>query len=129
MFEAIEEGDKIIEKEDGLPPALLGSCNDRAKHLHNSPSGNSRVRKVMVSHLFTFLLGEEREKVEMVFECVVEGITFQEIVDCTFLEKMQTNEVLVSVVGLSFFMIDVLIHVYICYQVHYYGISLSIWNS
>lgn len=39
MFEAIEEEDKVIEKEDGLPPALLGSCNDRAKHLHNSPSG------------------------------------------------------------------------------------------
>lgn len=39
VFEAIEEEDKVIEKEDGLPPALLGSCNDRAKHLHNSPSG------------------------------------------------------------------------------------------
>ncbi|XP_057784565.1 protein TONNEAU 1a-like [Salvia miltiorrhiza] len=39
VFEAIEEEDKVIEKEDGLPPALLGSCNDRAKQLHNSPSG------------------------------------------------------------------------------------------
>lgn len=29
----------MIEKEEGLPPALLGSCNDRAKQLHNSPSG------------------------------------------------------------------------------------------
>ncbi|KAG6399601.1 hypothetical protein SASPL_141082 [Salvia splendens] len=38
VFEAIEEEDKVIEKEDGLPPALLGSCNDRAKQLH-SPSG------------------------------------------------------------------------------------------
>ena len=40
MFEAIEEEDQVIEKEDGLPPALLGSCNDRAKQLHNSPSGS-----------------------------------------------------------------------------------------
>ncbi|KAL3820071.1 hypothetical protein ACJIZ3_005976 [Penstemon smallii] len=39
VFEAIEEEDKVIEKEEGLPPALLGSCNDRAKQLHNSPSG------------------------------------------------------------------------------------------
>lgn len=39
MFEAIEEEDKVVEKEDGLPPALLGSCNERAKQLHNSPSG------------------------------------------------------------------------------------------
>ena len=39
MFEAIEEEDRVIEKEQGLPPALLGSCNDRAKQLHASPSG------------------------------------------------------------------------------------------
>ncbi|KAF5947996.1 hypothetical protein HYC85_013953 [Camellia sinensis] len=39
VFEAIEEEDKTIEKEEGLPPALLGSCNDRAKQLHASPSG------------------------------------------------------------------------------------------
>ncbi|GAB2223355.1 hypothetical protein Droror1_Dr00017496 [Drosera rotundifolia] len=39
VFEAIEEEDKVIEKEDGLPPALLGSCNDRARQLHASPSG------------------------------------------------------------------------------------------
>ncbi|XP_073274393.1 protein TONNEAU 1a-like [Primulina huaijiensis] len=39
VFEAIEEEDRVIEKEEGLPPALLGSCNDRAKQLHNSPSG------------------------------------------------------------------------------------------
>ncbi|XP_075494945.1 protein TONNEAU 1a-like isoform X1 [Primulina tabacum] len=38
VFEAIEEEDGVIEKE-GLPPALLGSCNGRAKQLHNSPSG------------------------------------------------------------------------------------------
>lgn len=38
VFEAIEEEDSVAEKE-GLPPALLGSCNDRAKELHNSPSG------------------------------------------------------------------------------------------
>ncbi|KAJ0103220.1 hypothetical protein Patl1_06199 [Pistacia atlantica] len=39
VFEAIEEEDQVIEKEEGLPPALLGSCNDRAKQLHASPSG------------------------------------------------------------------------------------------
>ena len=31
----------MIEKDEGLPPALLGSCNDRAKQLHASPSGRS----------------------------------------------------------------------------------------
>ena len=40
VFEAIEEEDQVIEKEEGLPPALLGSCNDRAKQLHASPSGS-----------------------------------------------------------------------------------------
>ncbi|KAF7822321.1 protein TONNEAU 1b-like [Senna tora] len=40
VFEAIEEEDQVIEKEEGLPPALLGSCNDRAKQLHASPSVN-----------------------------------------------------------------------------------------
>ncbi|CAA3026556.1 TONNEAU 1a-like [Olea europaea subsp. europaea] len=39
VFEAIEEEDRVIEKEEGLPPALLGNCNDRARRLHNSPSG------------------------------------------------------------------------------------------
>ncbi|KAG8390656.1 hypothetical protein BUALT_Bualt01G0106300 [Buddleja alternifolia] len=39
VFEAIEEEDTVVEKDEGLPPALLGSCNDRAKQLHNSPSG------------------------------------------------------------------------------------------
>ncbi|KAI8029239.1 Protein TONNEAU 1b [Camellia lanceoleosa] len=39
VFEAIEEEDKAVENEDGLPPALLGSCNDRAKQLHASPKG------------------------------------------------------------------------------------------
>ncbi|KAI4373030.1 hypothetical protein MLD38_011200 [Melastoma candidum] len=38
VFEAIEEEDRIVEQE-GLPPALLGSCNERAKQLHASPSG------------------------------------------------------------------------------------------
>lgn len=38
VFEAIEEEDQAVERE-GLPPALLGSCNDRAKQLHASPSG------------------------------------------------------------------------------------------
>jgi len=41
VFEAIEEEDRVIDKEEGLPPALLGSCNDRAKELHASPSGSS----------------------------------------------------------------------------------------
>ncbi|KAI3731040.1 hypothetical protein L1987_62223 [Smallanthus sonchifolius] len=39
VFEAIEEEDKVIEKDEGLPPALLGSCNDRARQLHASPTG------------------------------------------------------------------------------------------
>ncbi|XP_068668986.1 protein TONNEAU 1a-like [Aristolochia californica] len=39
VFEAIEEEDRAIDNEDGVPPALLGSCNDRAKQLHASPSG------------------------------------------------------------------------------------------
>ncbi|GKV28573.1 hypothetical protein SLEP1_g37599 [Rubroshorea leprosula] len=39
VFEAIEEEDQVIEKDEGLPPALLGSCNDRAKQLHASSSG------------------------------------------------------------------------------------------
>ncbi|CAJ2631121.1 protein TONNEAU 1A-like [Trifolium pratense] len=39
VFEAIEEEDRVIEKDQALPPALLGSCNDRAKQLHASPSG------------------------------------------------------------------------------------------
>ncbi|KAL8145751.1 hypothetical protein AgCh_003774 [Apium graveolens] len=38
VFEAIEEEDRAVD-EEGLPPALLGSCNDRAKKLHSSPSG------------------------------------------------------------------------------------------
>lgn len=48
VFEAIEEEDRVIENEDsGLPPALLGSCNDRAKQLHASPTG--RLLTALVS--------------------------------------------------------------------------------
>ncbi|ESQ44958.1 hypothetical protein EUTSA_v10010676mg [Eutrema salsugineum] len=39
VFEAIEEEDRVIENNEGLPPALLGSCNDRARQLHASPKG------------------------------------------------------------------------------------------
>ncbi|KAK1320218.1 Protein TONNEAU 1b [Acorus calamus] len=39
VFEAIEDEDRAVENEDNVPPALLGSCNDRAKQLHASPSG------------------------------------------------------------------------------------------
>ncbi|XP_058109977.1 protein TONNEAU 1b-like isoform X2 [Magnolia sinica] len=39
VFEAIEDEDRATENEDGVLPALLGSCNDRAKQLHASPSG------------------------------------------------------------------------------------------
>ncbi|ERM95694.1 protein TONNEAU 1a isoform X2 [Amborella trichopoda] len=39
VFEAIEEEDHAIENEDGAPSALLGSCNERARQLHASPSG------------------------------------------------------------------------------------------
>nr|ACG45986.1 tonneau 1b [Zea mays] len=38
VFEAIEEEDRVMENDDGGNPALLGSCNDRAKQLHASPS-------------------------------------------------------------------------------------------
>ncbi|XP_042471269.1 protein TONNEAU 1a-like [Zingiber officinale] len=47
VFEAIEEEDQTLEKEDNVPPALLGSCNDRAKQLHTSPSG--RLLTALVS--------------------------------------------------------------------------------
>ncbi|KMZ69779.1 Protein TONNEAU 1a [Zostera marina] len=39
VFEAIEDEDRAHESDDNLPPALLASCNDRAKQLHSSPSG------------------------------------------------------------------------------------------
>lgn len=39
VFEAIEEEDRVIENDDNTPPTLLGSCNDRGKQLHTSPSG------------------------------------------------------------------------------------------
>eukprot|EP01018_Ginkgo_biloba_P018378 Gb_04802 [translate_table: standard] len=39
VFEAIEDEDRALENEDGASSALLGSCNDRAKQLHASPSG------------------------------------------------------------------------------------------
>ncbi|KAF2591196.1 hypothetical protein F2Q70_00040891 [Brassica cretica] len=39
VFEAIEEEDRVIQNSQGLPPALLGNCNDRARRLHASPSG------------------------------------------------------------------------------------------
>jgi FGFR1 oncogene partner len=29
----------VEDDDDGGNPALLGSCNDRAKQLHGSPSG------------------------------------------------------------------------------------------
>ncbi|KAL0714451.1 hypothetical protein Bca4012_021430 [Brassica carinata] len=41
VFEAIEDEDKVVENKEGLPQALLGSCNDRARQLHASPSGLS----------------------------------------------------------------------------------------
>uniref|UniRef100_A0A1D1YJ74 FGFR1 oncogene partner n=1 Tax=Anthurium amnicola TaxID=1678845 RepID=A0A1D1YJ74_9ARAE len=39
VFEAIEDEDRSMENEEGFIPALLGSCNDRARQLHASPSG------------------------------------------------------------------------------------------
>ncbi|KAF9676744.1 hypothetical protein SADUNF_Sadunf08G0034800 [Salix dunnii] len=56
VFEAIEEEDRVIEKDEGLPPALLGSCNDRAKQLHASPSG--REMKLLRGRLLTALICE-----------------------------------------------------------------------
>ncbi|KAJ8432804.1 hypothetical protein Cgig2_026134 [Carnegiea gigantea] len=57
VFEAIEEEDRVIEKDEGLPPALLGSCNDRAKQLHASPSDNAKrlfckLRIMLVNHIY-----------------------------------------------------------------------------
>ncbi|OAP02866.1 TON1B [Arabidopsis thaliana] len=37
VFEAFEEEDRVIENNEGLPPALLGSCNDLARQPHASP--------------------------------------------------------------------------------------------
>ncbi|KAG6391058.1 hypothetical protein SASPL_148806 [Salvia splendens] len=54
VFEAIEEEDRVIEKDDGLPPALLGSCNDRAKQLHNSPSGTYH-KNVLLPYVVMYL--------------------------------------------------------------------------
>jgi len=45
VFEAIEEEDRVIDNDDGVPLALLGSCNERAKQLHASPSGFCHVCK------------------------------------------------------------------------------------
>jgi hypothetical protein len=39
VFEAIEEEDRVVENDNSGNPALRGSCNDRAKQLHASPSG------------------------------------------------------------------------------------------
>lgn len=55
MFEAIEEEDRVIEKEEGLPPALLGSCNDRAKQLHASPSGSLSLSVYLNWLIISFL--------------------------------------------------------------------------
>ncbi|CAL5328037.1 unnamed protein product [Camellia sinensis] len=61
VFEAIEEEDRTIEKEEGLPPALLGSCNDCAKQLHASPSG--KIGREIV--------GEKRKKIDDSVDMVV----------------------------------------------------------
>jgi hypothetical protein len=52
VFEAIEDEDRVAEEnEDGGNPALLGSCNDRAKQLHASPSGLSELYLLLRSCL------------------------------------------------------------------------------
>lgn len=68
MFEAIEEEDRVIENNEGLPPALLGSCNDRARQLHALPSGlwlslslfgyfcDGLIRTACLGLLFEFLI-------------------------------------------------------------------------
>lgn len=53
MFEAIEEEDRVVENDDGGNPALLGSCNDRAKQLHASPSGLCSIL-LFSTHKFRF---------------------------------------------------------------------------
>jgi hypothetical protein len=54
VFEAIEEEDRVVENDDGGNPALLGSCNDRAKQLHASPSG--LPLNVLANQLFEICL-------------------------------------------------------------------------
>ncbi|VAI16350.1 unnamed protein product [Triticum turgidum subsp. durum] len=73
VFEAIEEEDRVIEEnEDGGNPALLGSCNDRAKQLHASPSVSITyafnveglqysAKCFFASRLLTALIGEYLE--------------------------------------------------------------------
>ena len=56
MFEAIEEEDRVVENDDGGNPALLGSCNDRAKQLHASPSGLPCPLNVLANQLFQICL-------------------------------------------------------------------------
>jgi len=56
VFEAIEEEDRVVENDDGGNPALLGSCNDRAKQLHASPSGLPYPLNVLANQLFQICL-------------------------------------------------------------------------
>lgn len=39
VFAAIEEEDRALENDENPSFALLGSCNERAKQLHTSPTG------------------------------------------------------------------------------------------
>jgi hypothetical protein len=57
VFEAIEEEDRVVENDDGVNPALLGSCNDRAKQLHASPSG--LPLNVLVNQCFKYVCGSQ----------------------------------------------------------------------
>ncbi|CAL5399971.1 unnamed protein product [Camellia sinensis] len=84
VFEAIEEEDMKIEKEEGLPPALLGSCNDCAKQLHASPSAKYMWKRRICRRYLLLqnlkleredwkgkLLGEKRKKIDDSVDMVV----------------------------------------------------------
>ena len=49
-----KDEDGVVENNEGLPQALLGSCNDCARQLQASSSGLSPCLKVLSLSHFTF---------------------------------------------------------------------------
>lgn len=80
MFEAIEEEDRVVENEDGGNPALLGSCNDRAKQLHASPSGlRNCTSNVLINQLFVIFMLLRNHSLYLMLLCL-----------CNFFYHMKT---------------------------------------